>query len=428
MHTPDTHPVTRRRLLGAGLATGGLALAGCATPGSGPSIGRVVVVGGGYGGATAARYLKMWGGNVDVTLVERNATFVSCPISNLVIGGHRQIADVTRGYDGLKAMGVKVIQGDVTAIDAGARRVRLAGGGELAYDRLVVSPGVDFMFGDVGGLQPALDSGTITHGWKAGPQTLALRRQIEAMRDGGVFAMSIPKVPYRCPPGPYERACMVASYLKTAKPRSKVLVLDANPEIQSKKALFERAFKQHYDGIIEYRPNAELKEVSGLTAKLEFEDVRADVLNVIPPQRAGDIARTAGLINVNNRWVGVDWLTMESTAVKGVHVLGDATFSAPLMPKSGHMANQHAKVAAAAIIQLLKGEPVNPTPVVMNTCYSFVTARDVVHVASVHQYDAKDKTFKTVPGSGGVSAAANQLEGRYALSWADNIWADMLAV
>jgi sulfite dehydrogenase len=284
------------------------------------------------------------------------------------------------------------------------------------------------MFGDVGGLQPALDSGTITHGWKAGPQTLALRRQIEAMRDGGVFAMSIPKVPYRCPPGPYERACMVASYLKTAKPRSKVLVLDANPEIQSKKALFERAFKQHYDGIIEYRPNAELKEVSGLTAKLEFEDVRADVLNVIPPQRAGDIARTAGLINVNNRWVGVDWLTMESTAVKGVHVLGDATFSAPLMPKSGHMANQHAKVAAAAIIQLLKGEPVNPTPVVMNTCYSFVTARDVVHVASVHQYDAKDKTFKTVPGSGGVSAAANQLEGRYALSWADNIWADMLAV
>jgi sulfite dehydrogenase len=428
MHTPDTFALTRRRLLGASLATSGLALAGCATPGSGPSIGRVVVVGGGYGGATAARYLRMWGGNVDVTLVERNATFVSCPISNLVIGGHRQIADVTRGYDGLKALGVKVVQGDVVAIDAGARKVRLAGGGELPYDRLVVSPGVDFMFGDVGGLQAAVDSGAITHSWKAGPQTLALRRQLESMRDGGVFAMSIPKVPYRCPPGPYERACMVASYLKVAKPRSKVLVLDANPEVQSKKALFERAFKQHYDGILEYRPNAELKEVAGLTAKLEFEDVKADVLNVIPPQRAGDIARTAGLVNVNNRWVGVDWLTMESTAVKGVHVLGDATFSAPLMPKSGHMANQHAKVAAAAIIQLLRGEPVNPTPVVMNTCYSFVTARDVVHVASVHQYDAKDKTFKTVPGSGGVSAAANQLEGRYALSWADNIWADMLAL
>jgi sulfite dehydrogenase len=388
----------------------------------------VVVIGGGFGGATAARYLKMWGGNVDVTLVERNTSFVSCPISNLVIGGHRQIADVTRGYDGLKAMGVKMVQGEVVAIDATARKVRLAGGGELAYDRLVLSPGIDFMFNEVGGLQAAVDSGRIAHSWKAGPQTLALRRQLEAMRDGGVFAMTIPKVPYRCPPGPYERACMVASYLKVAKPRSKVLVLDANPEVQSKKALFEKAFKDHYTGILEYRANAEIKEVAGNVAKLEFEDVRADVLNVIPPQRAGDIARTAGLVNVNNRWVGVDWLTMESTAAKGIHVLGDSTFSAPAMPKSGHMANQHAKVAAAAIIQLLKGEAVNPTPVVMNTCYSFVTKDDVVHVASVHQYDAKDKTFKTVPGSGGVSAAANALEGRYALSWADNIWADMLAV
>ena len=428
MNRMNLSGLSRRQLLGAGAALGGLTLAGCATTGSGPSIGRVVVVGGGFGGATAARYLKMWGGNVDVTLVERNASFVSCPISNLVIGGHRQIADVTRGYDGLKAMGVKMVQGEVVAIDATARKVRLAGGGELAYDRLVLSPGIDFMFNEIGGLQAAVDSGRIAHSWKAGPQTLALRRQLEAMRDGGVFAMSIPKVPYRCPPGPYERACMVASYLKAAKPKSKVLVLDANPEVQSKKALFEKAFKDHYTGILEYRPNAELKEVAGNTAKLEFEDVRADVLNVIPPQRAGDIARTAGLVNVNNRWVGVDWLTMESTAAKGIHVLGDSTFSAPAMPKSGHMANQHAKVAAAAIIQLLKGEAVNPTPVVMNTCYSFVTKDDVVHVASVHQYDAKDKTFKTVPGSGGVSAAASALEGRYALSWADNIWADMLAV
>ena len=426
MQTRFNSELSRRSLLGAGMALGGLTLAGCASTASGPSIGRVVVVGGGFGGATAARYLKMWGGNIDVTLVERNPNFISCPISNLVLGGHTQMADISRGYGGLKALGVKVVQGDVTAVDAAGKKVRLAGGAELPYDRLIVSPGIDFMFEQVGGLQAAVDSGRIAHSWKAGPQTVALRKQLESMRDGGVFAMSIPKVPYRCPPGPYERACMVASYLKTAKPKSKVLVLDANPEIQSKKALFERAFKQHYDGIIEYRANAELKEVSGLTAKLEFEDVKADVLNVIPPQRAGDLARSAGLINVNNRWAGVDWLTMESTAVKGVHVLGDATFPAPLMPKSGHMANQHAKVAAAAIISLLKGEAVNATPVVMNTCYSFVTASDVVHVASVHQYDAKDKTFKTVPGSGGVSAAASQLEGRYALSWADNIWNDML--
>ncbi|MCU0624823.1 MAG: NAD(P)/FAD-dependent oxidoreductase [Gemmatimonadaceae bacterium] len=427
LHASLSSPA-RRRWLAAGAALGGTALAGCASTGSGPSIGRVVVVGGGFGGATAARYLKMWGGNIDVTLVERNAAFVSCPISNLVVGGYRQIGDVTRGYDGLKAMGVKVVQGEVAGIDPVGRKLRLAGGTELAYDRLVLSPGIGFMLDDVGGLKGALDSGRIVHAWQAGPQTVALRNQLTAMPDGGVVAISIPKVPYRCPPGPYERACMIASYLKTAKPKSKLLVLDANPEVQSKKALFEKAFADHYKGILEYRPNAELKEVSGGVAKLEFEDVKADVLNVIPPQRAADLARQAGVVNINNRWAGVDWLTMESTAVKGVHVLGDSTFPAPTMPKSGHMANQHAKVAAAAIINLLKGEPVNPTPVVMNTCYSFVTQRDVIHVASVHQYDAADKTVKPVPGSGGVSAAANQIEGRYALSWADNIWADMLAV
>ena len=313
-------------------------------------------------------------------------------------------------------------------MDAAGKKVRLASGAELAYDRLILSPGVDFMNDQVVGLAAAFDSGRVLHSWKAGPQTTALRRQLEALPDGGVYAISIPKAPYRCPPGPYERACMVASYFKTAKPRSKVLVLDGNPEITSKKALFEKAFKDHYAGIIEYRANSELKEVVGTTAKLEFDDVKADILNVVPPQRAGDIARNAGLLNMNNRWVGVNWLTMESTAAPGIHVLGDATFSAPAMPKSGHMANQHAKVAAAAIIQLLKGEAVSATPVMTNTCYSFVTASDVIHVASVHQYDAVDKTFKTVPGSGGVSAGANQLEGRYALSWADNIWADMMAV
>lgn len=420
--------LNRRRLLAAGALFATAGLSGCASTASGPSIGRVVVIGGGFGGATAARYLKLWGGNIDVTLVERNPNFISCPISNLVLGGHKQMADITRGYDGLKALGIKVLQGEVRTIDAAAKKVRLADGSELAFDRLIVSPGIDFMADQVGGLKAALDAGQVHHAWKAGPQTAALRRQLEAMPDGGVFAMSIPKVPYRCPPGPYERACMVASYLKQHKPKSKVLVLDGNPEIQSKKALFERAFKQHYDGLLEYRPNAEIKEVAngGRLARLEFEDVKADVLNVIPPQRAADLAVSAGLVNINNRWAGVNWLTMESTAAPGVHVLGDATFPAPAMPKSGHMANQHAKVAAAAIIQLLKGEAVSSTPVVMNTCYSFVTARDVVHVASVHQYDSTDKTFKAVPGSGGVSAAANQLEGGYALSWAQNIWSDML--
>ena len=427
--TITTH-LSRRRLVGAGIAAVAAGpLAGCASLTGGPSIGRVVIIGGGYGGATAARYLRLWGGNVDVTLVERNPTFISCPISNMVLGGHMQMSDITVSYAGLEAIGVKRIQGDAVAIDPQAKEVRLADGRKLGFDRVIVSPGVDFMFDQVGGLAAPAAQEKFLHGWKAGPQTVALRRQLEAMPDGGVYALAIPKAPYRCPPGPYERACMVASYFKQFKPRAKVLVLDANPEITSKKGLFEKAFADHYKGIIEYRPNNEIKQVDAATgtAKLEFDDVKADVLNIVPPQRAGDIARTSGLVNMNNRWVGVNWLTMESTAVPGVHVLGDATFSAPAMPKSGHMANQHAKVAAAAIIQLLKGQAVSATPVVMNTCYSFVTARDVIHVASVHQYDAVDKTFKTVPGSGGVSAAANQIEGRNALAWAANIWADMLA-
>jgi sulfide dehydrogenase [flavocytochrome c] flavoprotein chain len=421
---------SRRRVLHAGAAAAAtLPLFGCANLSGGPSIGRVVVVGGGYGGATAARYLRLWGGNVDVTLVERDANFISCPLSNLVVGGHKRMDDITLSYAGLEALGVKRIRGDAVAIDAAAKEVRLADGRKLAYDRAVVSPGVDLMFDQVDGLDSPAAHAKILHGWKAGPQTVALRRQLEAMPDGGVFALTIPPVPYRCPPGPYERACLVASYFKQFKAKSKVLVLDANPEIQSKKALFERAFADLYNGIIEYRPNNGLRAVDATTstAKLEFDDVKADVLNVVPPQRAAEIARSAGLVNLNNRWVGVNWLTMESTAAPGIHVLGDAVFSAPLMPKSGHMANQHAKVAAAAIVQLLKGQPTSAAPVMMNTCYSFVSAREAIHVATVHQYDAADKTFKTAPGSGGVSAAASQVEGRYALSWAENIWADMLA-
>ena len=424
--TAMAQPLKRRHLLGAGLAATTWAAAGCVSVR--PSIGRVVIVGGGFGGATAARYLKLWGGPVDVTLVERQRQFVSCPISNLVLGGHKAMADITLGYDGLRTLGVKVVHGEALTIDPAARVVRLAGGAQLVYDRLVLSPGIDFIPGSVAGLDTPDVQQRVLHGWKAGPQTLALRQQLVAMRDGGVYVLTIPKAPYRCPPGPYERACMVASYLKAHKPKSKLLVLDANPEITSKKGLFERAFKDHYAGLLEYRPNAELKEVdaSRNLARFEFEDVKADVLNVVPPQRAGDIARSAGLANVNARWVGVNWLTMESTAAAGVHVLGDATFSAPAMPKSGHMANQHAKVAAAAIIQLLKGEAVNATPLVMNTCYSYVTATDAMHVASVHPYDSAEKTFKAVPGSGGVSAAAGPAEGRYAWSWAQNVWHDML--
>lgn len=424
-----TIQISRRALLqasAAGLALG--TLNGCATTSTGPSIGRVVVIGGGYGGATAAKYLRLWGGNIDVTLVERNEQFISCPMSNLVVGGYKQLSDITLPYTGLAQHGVKVVRGEVTAIDPDKKMVRLADGTALPYDRVIVSPGIDFMFDQVGGLGNAVASGKIVHAWKAGLQTVALRKQLESMPDGGVFAIAIPKAPYRCPPGPYERAAVVASYFKQAKPHAKVLILDANPEIQSKKALFEKVYREQYTGIVEYRPNSELREVEAetTTAVLEFDKVSVNVLNVIPPQRAADLAKAAGLININGRWVGVDWLTMESQVVPGIHVLGDATFPAPLMPKSGHMANQHAKLAAAAVISLLKGEPVNPSPVVMNTCYSFVNAKDVIHVASVHQYNAAEKTFKTVPGSGGVSQLPSALEGKYANAWAQNIWADML--
>ncbi len=423
------YPLHRRQLLGAGAAIALTTLAGCAGPGTPSARGRVVVVGGGFGGATAAHYLKLWGGDgVEVTLVERQAEFVSCPISNLVLGGFQTMAAITHRYDGLRALGVNVLQAQVLAIDATARSVQLADRRALAYDRLVLSPGIDFMTDQIGGLQAALERGQVFHAWKAGPQTAGLRRQLEAMPDGGVFAMFIPKSPYRCPPGPYERACVVASYLKANKPRAKVLVCDANAEITSKKGLFEAAFRQLYAGIIEYRPNAELKELAGGVARTDFDDIKADVLNPIPPQRGGDLARVAGLLNVNARWAGVHWLTLESTAAPGIHVLGDTTFSAPGMPKSGHMANQQAKVAAAAILQLLAGQPVNPAPVVANTCYSFVSPTEAVHVASVHQFDPAEKTFKPVPGAGGVSAAINQIEARQAMGWAQNIWADTLAL
>ena len=422
-------PLSRREFIqwmSAGAGVG--ALAGCAGSG-GPSAGRVVVIGGGYGGATAAKYVRLWSPDIDVTLVERDRMFVSCPLSNLVLGGSKTLADITVSYDGLAKHGVKVVFDDAVAVDPVSRAVRLASGATLGYDRLIVSPGIDFMYDTIPGLNNAEAQSKVLHAWKPGTQTVALRRQLEAMPDGGVYALQIPKAPYRCPPGPYERACQVAYYFKTAKPKSKVLILDANEDVVSKKGLFMTAWNGPYKGIVEYRPNSELVDVDArtLTAKLQFDNVKADVLNVVPPHGAGAIAREAGLITANNRWCGVDWLTMESIKVPGIHVLGDATLSASLMPKSGHMANQHAKVAAAAVIALIKNQPVNQQPMMVNTCYSFIDDKNVVHVDSVHAYDAAQKTMAVVKGSGGLSDKANELEGTYAMSWAKNIWADMLA-
>ncbi|TCS97293.1 sulfide dehydrogenase (flavocytochrome c) flavoprotein subunit [Tepidimonas ignava] len=416
----------------AGSALGSLGLlSGCATTGSasGP---HVIVIGGGYAGATAAKYTRLFSeGKVQVTLIEPNANFISCPISNLVIGGIKKIEDITIPYDNLeKRHGVKIVRDRATAIDPDKRVVKLASGGELKYDRLIVSPGIDFMWETLPGMGKPGAQDKVLHAWKAGPQTVALRKQLEAMPDGGVYALSIPLAPYRCPPGPYERACMVAHYFKKAKPKSKVIIFDANEDIQSKKALFLKAWDEHYKGIIEYRPKHRVVDVDAATNTLKFEfneDFKAAVANVVPNMRAGDIAVQAGLATANKRWCEVDFLTFESKAVKNVHVLGDAIQIAPAMPKSGHMANQHGKTCAAAVVSLLLGQEPPKTPLYANTCYSFVTDEDVVHVASVHRYDPEKKTMLTVPGSGGVSARASELEGRYALAWARNIWADTLA-
>ena len=417
---------------GTGSAFGAMSLlSGCASFGSNSSA-KVVVVGGGYGGATAAKYVRMWSNyGIDVTLIEPNPSFISCPISNLVIGGSKTIADITTSYDNLvKRHGVKLIKDYVTQIDPEKKQVRLAGGAEVTYDRLILSPGVDFMFDTLPGLNKPGAQYKILHAWKAGAQTVALRRQLEAMPDGGVYAMSIPLAPYRCPPGPYERACQVADYFSKAKPKSKVLIFDANDDVTSKGALFKKAWAERYKGIVEYHGKHNAMDVDAATNTLKFEfqdDVKASVLNVIPPMRAGEIAVKTGLATANKRWCEVDFLSFESKVAKNIHVLGDAIQIAPAMPKSGHMANQHGKTCAAAVVALLSGKEPNSLPIYNNTCYSFVSAEHVVHVASVHAYDAEKKTMLTIPGSGGLSSEASALEGHYAMAWARNIWADTLA-
>jgi NADH dehydrogenase FAD-containing subunit len=423
----------RRTLLQTGLALGSLsALSGCATLASqAPAKAQVVVIGGGYGGATAAKYVRMLSNyKISVVLVEPNNTFISCPMSNLVLGGSKTMAQITTPYTALSSKhGVSLVHDLVTAIDPAKKTVSLKNGGTISYDKLIVSPGVDMHFDSIEGLQAANASGQILQAWKAGAETTALRQQLEAMPDGGVYALTVPEAPYKCPPGPYERASQVAHYFKQAKPKSKVLILDANPDITSKPALFKKFWSDNYKDIIEFRPNHKVTAVDAKTSTLKFdvqESIRADVLNVLPAMRAGSIAMQTGLATVNNRWCGINYQTFESLAAKDIHVLGDATLAAPAMPKSGHMANSHGKVAAAAVVAQLSDLAINPRPLLTNTCYSYVSDKLVIHVASVHQYNADEKTFKTVPGSGGLSTEANALEGTYAWNWAQNIWADTL--
>ncbi len=416
--------------VGLGIATASLPAFARATK---LPIGRVVIIGGGYAGATAAKYLRMWSlGAIEVIVVEANSQFVSCPLSNLVLGGSKTINDLTFGYNLLKANhGIQWVQDKVTAIDVSAKKVSMLRG-DLSYDRLIIAPGVDFIYDELPMLQSAEAQQKIPHAWKAGWQTVNLRHQLEAMPDGGVFVMNVPKAPYRCPPGPYERAAQVAYYLKNNKPRSKIIVLDANAEIISKKGLFTKVFNEMYAGLVDYRPSNALEhvDVATKTVKTEFDSVKADVLNIIPPQRAGKSAQMAkinnqivSLSNVDKRWCEVDFISYESKLATDVHVIGDAVSAA--LPKSAHMATNQAKICANAIVQLMAGLAPDPAPVFANTCYSYVTDKSAMHVANVYRYDETKKIMVSAEG-GGVSASPSEQEGAYAVAWAQNIWADSL--
>jgi len=402
---------------------------------------KVVVVGGGYGGAIAAKYLKMAEPDLDVVLIEQNKQYVSCPLSNEVLAGLGTIEHLTFGYEGLSRRGITVVHDTVTAIDPLARKVMISGGKSFDYDRVIVSPGVDFQWGAIKGYDEAA-SLIIPHAWKAGAQTTLLANQLKGMKDGGVVIITVPDNPFRCPPGPYERAAMIAHYLKQNKPRSKVILLDAKDRF-SKQGLFQQGWVQHYGDVIgesskerygsmiEWVPASKGGEVDAINAATRTaisvvgKEFKADVLNVIPPQHAGKIAHTTGLVNPKG-WCPVDFLTFESTMHKNVHVIGDACVGGA-MPKSGYAANSQAKVAVAAIIASLRG--VTPDePAYLNACYSLITPDHGISVTGIYQ--VKDGQLVEVPNSGGVSPtdaspAFRKIEVAHAKSWFKNITTEM---
>jgi sulfide dehydrogenase [flavocytochrome c] flavoprotein chain len=419
------------KLMGVGTAVG--TLAGCAGAPAVSSVSeilpkagrRVVVIGGGYGGTIVAKYLRMYDRSIEVVLIERNRQFVSCPFSNLYIGG--VLPDLTRltfGYEKLAANhGIKMVYDEVSAIDPAAKKV-VVSGGTIAYDNLVVSPGIDFRFEEIKGYDPKTTPGIIPHSWKAGEQTVLLRNQLVAMKDGGTVIMTVPLTPYRCPPGPYERASMIAMYLKQAKPKSKLIVLDANPDIVSKAGLFKKGWAKHYQGVLDYRPAKKVTEVNvaNKTVLVEgLEDVKGDVINLIPPQRAGHIAVATGLVGSDKNWCPVNPMTFESTLHKGIYVIGDAAV-AGAMPKSGYAANSQAKACALNLVAAMNGKELSEFSGI-NTCYSFITAKEAVEVTGVYKVDKG--AIVAAAGSVGVSPDLSELEAIYAESWLKNILTEM---
>ena len=414
---------TRREFLRTSSWAGlGLFAAGCAPKVSDfarKSGRRVVVIGGGWGGATAAKYVRLADPSIEVVLLEPNKEFVSCPFSNLVLSGQRTIESLTFNYDGLRDHGVRVLHETATMIEPDVRRVRV-GTAALPYDRLIVSPGVEFQWDQVEGLAAAQDR--VLHAWKAGPQTVELARQLQAMPDGGVFVLTIPPAVYRCPPGPYERTCQVAWYLKNAKPKSKLIVLDSNPNIISKTALFRAAWAAYPN--IEYRGSNKVVKVDPGAREVTTElgdKVKYDVLNLIPPQRAGTIAVTADLVGADKRWCEVNHLTYESAKHKNIHVIGDATIGLPV-PKSGNVANAMGKICAVAVASLLNDKPV-PTMAPGTTCYSWVSDREAIAVVNTYKIDGG----KVVQIEQKLTPAQSDAWAQNAVGWANSIWADMLS-
>lgn len=382
---------------------------------------RVVIVGGGFGGATCAKYLRHLDPSIEVTLIERHRRYVTCPFSNLVIAGELGLADITFDYRQLVArFGVKLRTSEVIEIDAPSKTVRLQGGERLPYDRLIVAPGIDMRWDGIEGYDQAA-SEVMPHAWKAGVQTTLLRNQLRAMPDGGQVLIAVPENPFRCPPGPYERASLIAAYLKRHKPHARIVLLDSK-EGFTKQALFLEGWRALYGDMIRWVPFSEDGKVIRVDAKkrsvyTEFERYRPDVANIIPPQQAGAIAQRAGLTNPQG-WCPVDYRTFESTLAANIHVLGDACSAEP-MPKSGFAANSQGKICAFAIVNALNGERVLD-PVLMNTCYSLLSTSYAVSVAGV--YRMKEAALYAVPGAGGVSPLGapeltRKQEADYARGW-----------
>jgi len=408
---------------GAGLAASLLAKPAFSATGGKP---HVVVVGAGFGGATCAKYLRLWDPNIRVTLIEPSDKFYSCPMSNWVIGGMRTMDDITKSYEHLPGYGIKMVKDLAIGVDADKRVVTTKRGKKIAYDRLVLAPGIEFQTDLIEGYAEGEAAGRVLHAWKAGPQTMALRKQLEAMPDGGVFVIASPPPPGRCVSGPYERASLVAHYFKQHKPKSKIIMLDAHIDVVSKGPMFKAAWKKFYPGMIEHRPYNLVTKVDHKTMVVtsEFEDVKADVINIVPKQRAGAICAQAGVRNDTAKvWCQVDGTTYESPSVPFVHVLGDSVASN--MPKSAHVSNNQAKICAAALVELFNGREPDPYPIIGSTSYSATSDTTSGPIAVVMRYDPGKGAYIRQPG-GGASLESDELNFEYNKAWFEHIWADTL--